>query len=82
MKYLIALIFLFYSRLLAAQTAYSFIGKWHVEHTLSPMNIPPKLQKQLNKLRALYEGATFEFYPDAKFTLRSKDAKSGIGNGY
>jgi hypothetical protein len=46
------------------------------------MNIPPKLQKQVNKLRASYEGATFEFFQDAKFILLSKDAKGGIEDGY
>ena len=40
------------------------------------------MEKELNKLKASYEKASFQFMPDARFILRTKDEKTSIENGY
>jgi len=82
MKILIGLLFMFYASGLSAQTTDFLFGKWQVEQSLSPKGAPPKMEKELNKLKESYKGASFEFLPNAKFILRAKDDKTSIENGY
>jgi len=82
MKYLVSILLIFYTHGLAAQATDYLIGKWQVEQALSPKGAPPKMEKDLNKLKELYEKASFEFLPDSKFNLITKDPKNSIQNAY
>ncbi len=82
MKCIIVFFIIFYPGILSAQTTDFLLGKWQVVQALSPKGAPPKMEQELNKLRASYAGASFEFLPEAKFNLRTNDPKNSIENGY
>ncbi|KAA5547801.1 hypothetical protein [Adhaeribacter rhizoryzae] len=82
MKYLVSILLIFYMLGLAAQATDFLIGKWQVVQSLSPKGAPPKMEKELNKLKEIYEGANFEFLPDNKFNLIAKDPQNNIQEAY